>query len=127
MIKMKENKEYVQPQYIFDCINQRRLLPVSEYYPGKKLPPHLSPYYEYDEQGNAIKPKVNMDAMDTEEINDKDTNEEIINNASAEDLELREMLLSNNKKKLLGKIREEKMKKKRAIKKPNTTNTITSK
>jgi len=36
---MQENKEYIQPQWIFDCINNKKLLPVSEYQPGKNYLP----------------------------------------------------------------------------------------
>ncbi|ELP89283.1 hypothetical protein EIN_487950 [Entamoeba invadens IP1] len=37
-------REFVQPQWIFDCVNENFLLPCAEYEIGKKLPPHLSPY-----------------------------------------------------------------------------------
>ena len=97
-ITFVENKEYIQPQWIIDCINARKLLPVSEYAPGKKLPPHLSPFYEYTD--GEYKP--------TKEIN---VNVELPEEENNEDTELKEMLLSKNKKKLLQKIREEKAKK----------------
>lgn len=77
--------------------------------PGKKLPPHLSPFYDYIGEGE-YKPKKDIKA-DIEERSEKKDDE-----SAPEDLELREMLLSKNKKKLLERVREEKMKKKRITK-----------
>lgn len=109
-IDMRPNKEYVQPQWIFDCINKKSLVPVSGYAPGKKLPPHLSPFYEVNEKGEYVYEVENEEDMkDEEQIDEKRENKEL----SKEDKELREMMLSNNKKKLLQKIREEALKKKK--------------
>ncbi|KAF8289351.1 putative Pescadillo N-terminus/BRCA1 C Terminus (BRCT) domain containing protein [Trypanosoma cruzi] len=36
--------EYVQPQYLFDCLNARMLLPPNGYRIGEELPPHVSPF-----------------------------------------------------------------------------------
>jgi len=101
-ISFDKNKEYIQPQWLFDCINSKSLLPVSEYAPGKKLPPHLSPFYEYDEEGVArLKLKKSQsEDEEVEEVTTKDENDS-----------LREMMISKNKKKLLTKIRAEKKKK----------------
>ena len=109
-IEMKKNKEYIQPQWVFDCINKKTLVPVSEYAPGKKLPPHLSPFYEVNEKGEYVYEVENEEEMkDEEDLEEKKDNKIL----SKEDKELREMMLSNNKKKLLQKIREEALKKKK--------------
>ncbi|CAJ1013625.1 Pescadillo N-terminus/BRCA1 C Terminus (BRCT) domain [Leishmania utingensis] len=39
-----DQMEYVQPQYIFDCLNARQMLPVTGYRIGEDLPPHVSPF-----------------------------------------------------------------------------------
>lgn len=39
-----DSVEYVQPQYVFDCLNARALLPAQGYRIGEVLPPHISPF-----------------------------------------------------------------------------------
>ncbi|CUG91715.1 Hypothetical protein, putative [Bodo saltans] len=38
------NVEYIQPQYLFDCLNARVVLPAAGYRIGEELPPHVSPF-----------------------------------------------------------------------------------
>ena len=121
-IEMKSNKEYIQPQWIFDCINQKKLLPVSNYAPGKKLPPHLSPYYEVNEKGEYIYEIENEEEMKDNNNSDEENENKKSKELSQQDKELREMMLSNNKKKLLQKIREEVLKKKKQKVKITTKN-----
>ena len=46
----------MQPQWVFDSVNMRRLLPTGEYAPGASLPPHLSPFVE-ELEGDYVPPE----------------------------------------------------------------------
>lgn len=51
---------YIQPQWVYDCINMKILLPTSEYLIGATLPPHLSPFV-CEKRGDYVPPdKVKM-------------------------------------------------------------------
>merc|ERR1712157_34173 len=56
-------RSYLQPQWIFDSINTKILLPVERFLPGSELPAHLSPFVQ--EKEGAYKPpeRVELEAM----------------------------------------------------------------
>lgn len=51
ILDKKANLEYVQPQYLVDCLNNQFLLPTSQYRPGNPPPAHLSPFIDNEKEG----------------------------------------------------------------------------
>ncbi len=47
----RSNREYVQPQWVYDCLNHGIILPTAQYAPGKALPAHLSPFVDNRKEG----------------------------------------------------------------------------
>ncbi|XP_068617176.1 pescadillo [Brachionichthys hirsutus] len=50
------NRYYIQPQWVYDCVNAKVLLPVEDYFIGVTLPPHLSPFVE-EKDGDYVPPE----------------------------------------------------------------------
>lgn len=50
------SRYYVQPQWVFDCINARAIRPLENYFPGAILPPHLSPF-DTEREGDYLPPE----------------------------------------------------------------------
>lgn len=40
------SRNYIQPQWVYDCFNMRALLPLEPYAPARTPPPHLSPFVD---------------------------------------------------------------------------------
>ena len=55
-------RTYIQPQWVFDSVNTRRLLPVDDYLPGASLPPHLSPFVE-EREGDYVPPERRQELL----------------------------------------------------------------
>lgn len=55
--------DFVQPQWIADCINTGILVPVHEYRCGTELPPHLSPFVNDEKNGYVPDRAVQLQRM----------------------------------------------------------------
>lgn len=50
-----KTKEYIQPQWVYDCINFNKLLNVKQYWHDvKELPAHISPFCDENDQERYI-------------------------------------------------------------------------
>lgn len=70
---------YVQPQWIWDCVNEGKVLPTNIYAPGETLPPHLSPWIkptsgQYDPRATLEEQEVEgeAEAAADEDIEDEE-------------------------------------------------------
>lgn len=79
---------FVQPQYIVDCANARKLLPAGAYGPGQTLPPHLSPFvddaevarrggYVPEEAREQLGLEADAAAVASDDDDDEDSEEEL--------------------------------------------------
>lgn len=96
------NRYYIQPQWVFDCINARALLPVQNYFMGAKLPPHISPFVE-EKPGDYVPPeKLAMLGLKDDVEMEESENEEEANdqqNADEEDEEVKTKSTKQTKQK----------------------------
>ncbi|XP_059193019.1 pescadillo [Centropristis striata] len=91
------NRYYIQPQWVYDCVNAKIILPVEDYFLGVTLPPHLSPFVE-EKDGDYVPPEklkimalqrgekpANEQAEEDEEEEEDDEEEEEDDNEAGDD------------------------------------------
>jgi pescadillo protein len=104
------SRTYLQPQWIADSINLRKLAISDNYAPGRMLPPHLSPFVEAKE-GDYV-PSTGLEEVEedeafegeTEDINPEDVDaqdEEEVDSADEDDEEEEEEVVAAAPKKVV--------------------------
>ncbi|KAL7716730.1 Pescadillo-like protein [Entamoeba marina] len=127
-------REYVYPQWLFDCVNENFLLPCGEYTIGSELPPHLSPYVNEEQEGYVTERRKQLNAIKNnttfEEEKEEVEEEGVIENDLEKDFAngLAEELGKKIKtKKVVNKPRKTKAEKEEELEKQRKMATLTSK
>ncbi|KAJ3516785.1 hypothetical protein NLJ89_g904 [Agrocybe chaxingu] len=71
--ELRLQRKFVQPQWVIDCINAGKVLIEERYLQGQTLPPHLSPFGEYE---GAYNPVNTIEVKDTADMSEQATDSE---------------------------------------------------
>lgn len=105
---------YLQPQWVFDSVNQKKLLPIDDFVAGCVLPPHLTPFV----RPHGYIPPEQVELMDRgENADNKEETENKESEMTAEDKKLALMAMPKKRKVLYNKMVHSNKKKASAVKK----------
>jgi pescadillo protein len=101
------SRNYVQPQWVADCINARKIIKPSLYEPGAELPAHLSPFVEAKAGDYVPKTGVESEDEEVEEV-EEEAKPKKRTAAEIEEEEVKEMatvMMTSKQKKLYTKMK----------------------
>lgn len=89
LINKVQGRVYIQPQWVFDCLNKGELLNVGDYAVGETLPPHLSPWgdagtYDPTAELPAEEEESDEEGEEGEEGEDEEDEEETVSGETGE-------------------------------------------
>ncbi|KAF9535865.1 Pescadillo N-terminus-domain-containing protein [Crepidotus variabilis] len=86
--ELRSRRKYIQPQWIIDCINAGKILLEEPYGQGKTLPPHLSPFGEYEGAYVPAHEGAGEDAAELIEEDEEEDEAEADEQSEAQDREM---------------------------------------
>lgn len=69
-------RDYVQPQWLWDSVNNSIRLPIEKYIPGHILPPHLSPFVDNEAEGYTPEYQKEIDQLKSGKLGGEPTSED---------------------------------------------------